>query len=421
MLLAGHVCSACGREDKLYERGHCDRCALVRRAAELMAGPDGAVPPLLMGVHDAIVSSPTPRKALNWLRQGAGAPILRAMATGTTAVAHEALDAHARPGAANYVRHMLVANGALAARDDRLATLERIITDTVATIERPEDRKIVAAFATWHVLRRLRRQADHRPTARTPISHARNQVVGAVRLLDWLAEGGLSLATCTQGDIDRWLTTGPPSRYDARHFLEWTSERKLSATLEVPVLKSGPGSALDAEERWDTIRRLLTDPAIELADRVAGSFLLLYAQPLSRIAAMTLDRITVADTGVSVRFASYDLAVSDPLGMLVLAQVATGRSHHIGIGAAPSSWLFPGHLPGRPITAHHLGKRLGALGIDARAARRAARQQLAAEVPAVVLAEMLGVAIPTAVAWAHEAGGDWANYAALVTADNAQC
>ena len=262
-----------------------------------------------MGVHDAIVSSPTPRKALNWLRQGAGAPILRAMATGTTAVAHEALDAHARPGAANYVRHMLVANGALAARDDRLATLERIITDTVATIERPEDRKIVAAFATWHVLRRLRRQADHRPTARTPISHARNQVVGAVRLLDWLAEGGLSLATCTQGDIDRWLTTGPPSRYDARHFLEWTSERKLSATLEVPVLKSGPGSALDAEERWDTIRRLLTDPAIELADRVAGSFLLLYAQPRSR-AAMTLDRITVADTGVSVRFASYDLAVS---------------------------------------------------------------------------------------------------------------
>lgn len=55
------------------------------------------------------------------------------------------------------------------------------------------------------------------------------------------------------------------------------------------------------------------------------------------------------------------------------------------------------------------------LGIDARAARRAAQQQLAAAVPAVVLAEMLGVAIRTSVVWVHAAGGDWVNYAALVT------
>lgn len=59
-----------------------------------MAGPDGSVPEALAGVHDAIVASASPRKALNWLRSGAGAPILAAIAAGTTALTHAALDEH---------------------------------------------------------------------------------------------------------------------------------------------------------------------------------------------------------------------------------------------------------------------------------------------------------------------------------------
>jgi len=414
--MAAHVCSVCGREDKLYERGRCDRCALARRTAELMAGPNGTVPVALVGVHDSIVASETPRKALNWLRQGAGAPILAAMATGAMAVTHEELDAHPRAGAANYVRHMLVAHGALAARDERIASLERRNADTVAAIERPEDRKAVAAFATWRVLRRVRRHAERNTTSPTAITHARHQVVGAVRFLDWLADHHLTLATCTQGDLDLWLATGPPSRYNARFFVKWSSQRHLSATLEVPARQCGPGDALDAEQRWAIITRLLHDPDVELCDRVAGSFVLLYAQPLSRVAVMTLDQITDTATGVIVRFGTQDLAVPDPLGSLIIDQSLVGRSHHIGIGATPTTWLFPGHLPGRPISAHHLGVRLKAFSIDARAARRAAQQQLASQVPAIVLAEMLGVSIGTAVNWVHTAGGDWANYAAMTAA-----
>ncbi|MGH9262363.1 MAG: hypothetical protein ACRD08_21085, partial [Acidimicrobiales bacterium] len=48
------ACSECGREDKLFERGRCAHCALVRRATEAMAGPDDTVPPALVGVHAAI-------------------------------------------------------------------------------------------------------------------------------------------------------------------------------------------------------------------------------------------------------------------------------------------------------------------------------------------------------------------------------
>lgn len=413
-----HTCGECGREDKLYERGRCDRCALARRTTEAMTGPGGVVPEILKGVHDTIVASATPRKALNWLRQGAGAPILAELARGSLALSHEALDTHPRTRAANHVRQMLVAHAVLAPRDEQLFALEQLNDRTVAAITRPEDRKVVAAFATWRVLRRVRRRAEQNATGRTAISHARNQVLGAVRLLDWLAAHDLTLGTCTQGDLDLWLATGPRSRYDVHHFVQWTSQRKLSVKLKVPPFRSAPGDTLDGDERWSIIAKLLRDPAIEVADRVAGSFVLLYAQPLSRIAAMTVDAVTVSGASVSVRFGSQAVVVPAPLSDHVKALIITGRAHHQGIGSTPSSrWLFPGHLPGRPTTALRLGQRLSAFGIDARAARRAAQTQLAAEVPAVVLAEMLGIAVRTAVHWVHAAGGDWANYAALATAN----
>jgi hypothetical protein len=137
-----------------------------------------------------------------------------------------------------------------------------------------------------------------------------------------------------------------------------------------------------------------------------------------RIAVMTVDAVTTNDNDVAVRFGTQAVIVPAPLAIHITNRKATGRAHHAGIGSTtPSPWLFPGHLPGRPITALRLGQRLSVFGIDARAARRAAQTQLAGEVPAVVLAEMLGIAIATAVDWVHAAGGDWANYAAITATD----
>lgn len=150
-----------------------------------------------MGVHDAIVASASPYKALNWLRTGAGAPILGDLAAGTLTLSHEALDAHPRPRAAGYVGQMLVAHGALPERDEALASLERWVDATVAGIDRAEDRKVVRAFATWCTLRGIRRRASRTaPNRRTATAYARNQVSAAIALLDWLAHHSLILAGC---------------------------------------------------------------------------------------------------------------------------------------------------------------------------------------------------------------------------------
>jgi hypothetical protein len=173
-----------------------------------MTGPDGSVPAALIGVHDAIVASPSPHKALNWLRTGAGAPILADLAASRLALSHETLDTHPRPAAARYVRHMLVAHGALPERDEALARLERWIDTTVAGIDRAEDRQLVRAFATWHTLRGVRRRAARSgPTRRTATRYARNQVAATIALLDWLADRHLTLSTCDRPPS----TTGSPA------------------------------------------------------------------------------------------------------------------------------------------------------------------------------------------------------------------
>ena len=113
----------------------------------------------------------------------------------------------------------------------------------------------------------------------------------------------------------------------------------------------------------------------------------------------------------------HDIPVPDPLGDLLLRLIRDGKTH-IGIGSPTHTrWLFPGGLPGRPISASRLAERLRAIGIHTRAARRAALTDLAAQLPAAVLADLLGLHPTTAVKWMNQAGADWSRYAAELARD----
>ena len=98
-------------------------------------------------------------------------------------------------------------------------------------------------------------------------------------------------------------------------------------------------------------------------NRVAGSLLLCYGQQLSRIAVMTTEQVRRHDDLVSLRFAAHNITVAEPLAGLLTELIDVGRSHR-GVGLPGTSpWLFPGHLPGRPITASRLGERLRLVGV----------------------------------------------------------
>ena len=405
------VCAGCGIEDKLYERGLCERCSLRRRASVLLAGPGGDVPATLVPVFEAICAARTPKSALNWLRRDGGAAILTRIAAGTLPATHEALDAHPRRRAADHLRQALVAGGVLPSRDEELARTGQWATAILAGIEPETGRRLVQAYATWHVMRRLRASASRNTRPRTHTAHARNNIRAAADFTAWLARHGKSLPQCRQADIDDWLTTGPAA-FHVRDFLTWAAARGHCPVLHVSRPGRRSGTTASQDERWALASRLLHDDALDLTDRAAGCLLLLYGQQLSRIAAMTTSQVTSRDGTVHVRFGGHHVPAPEPLGSILTRLIRTGRSHPATGSPATTPWLFPGSLPGQPITASRLGQRLRTLGIYAMAGRCAALTDLAAQLPAAVLADTLNLSAGAAVHWTREAGADWTRYAA---------
>jgi len=409
-LLVTHACALCGVEDKLFEQGRCARCSLRQRAAALTGGTSGASTEL-SAIAEAIAAARNPYTALNWLRTGAAAAILADMAAGRIALTHQALDEHPQQRSADYLRHMLTAGGALPARDEALARIERWSSDALGAINPTADRQLARSYLTWRILRQLRRRSENSPSPRTPAGHARHQVHAVIAFLTWLRQNNLTLASCRQADVETWLATSP-SAYDVRHFLTWAAERKHCQKLNIPGPQHRAGAATSPGQRWELISRLLHDDALDLTDRVAGSLLLLFGQHLSRTAVMTTSQIIKRDDAVLVRFGRHEIPVPDSLGRILTELIRTGRTH-TGTGSPVTSpWLFPGGIPGQPITAARLGQRLRAIGIRALPGRRAALIDLAAQLPAAVLADTLHLSPGTAVRWMHQAGADWNRYAA---------
>lgn len=65
--------------------------------------------------------------------------------------------------------------------------------------------------------------------------------------------------------------------------------RGYMAELSVPVLSGSrdPTTVIDERSRWRTARRLLHEEQLDVSERVAGIFVLLYAQPVSRVRRLT--------------------------------------------------------------------------------------------------------------------------------------
>jgi hypothetical protein len=105
----------------------------------------------------------------------------------------------------------------------------------------------------------------------------------------------------------------------------------------------------------------------------------------------------------------------EPVAGLVLELVATRRGQ-AALGAPNTTpWLFPGGRPGQPIGDDRLGQRLQRIGLSPRQDRSTALFTLATELPAAILARMLGLHIAVAVQWQRAAAGDWTAYAAEVS------
>jgi hypothetical protein len=343
---------------------------------------------------------------MRWLTKQPMGAVLSDLAAGRTPLTHQALDELPASPPLAHLRQVLVAVGALPERDEHMARLEHFVTDFLASQQNHEQRKILYRYTTWHVVRRIRRRNNGQPATQQQFIVVRRQALAAVAFLDWLIAHNLTLGSCQQADLDRWLTDGSASsRKEAGHFIRWARANKLTTVHVAAVRWNGPTQPLDEHHRWNVARRLLHDDTLKAEDRFAGLLLLLYAQGPAAISRLTVEHIETSADAVRLRLGRAPLQLPEPLA--ALARIVVGnRKGHATIGAlAASPWLFPGGQPGRPISTGQLTQRLNGLEIRPNQARSTALFQLAAEIPAAVLARTLGIRTDVAVTWQRLAAG----------------
>lgn len=159
-------------------------------------------------------------------------------------------------------------------------------------------------------------------------------------------------------------------------------------------------------------RRLIHDDSLDLADRVVGTLVVLYAQPVTHVARLRRSDVVYEDGQTLIKLGRELMAIPEPLGTLLRTLPWRRQVGPSGKVEAASEWLFPGRQAGLPLHPEYLRKRLGELGIECRASRNAALLQLGSRLPAAVLADKFNVHRTTADRWVRTAGGDWARYAA---------
>jgi hypothetical protein len=396
--------------------GRCARCLINRRLDELMGPAGGSLPPGLQALRRDIATAEHPITAMRWLTKPSIAPVLSGLAAGRIPLTHQALDELPGTQALAHLRQTLVAVGALPGRDEEMARLEAFLASLLASQHDTERRRLLHRYLIWHLVRRLRSRNGGRPVTRQQSLLIRRLARGAVVFLDWLEAHDLTLGTCRQADLDRWLA-GEQATYreEAGRLIRWARAGKLTTGHVAAARWNGPAQLLDHEHRWDTARRLLHDDDLKPEDRLAGLLVLLYAQGATAISRMTVEQIRLSADGVHLRLDRVPIQLPEPVAVLARTVVAN-RKGHATIGARqPSPWLFPGGQPGRPISTARLTSRLHELGIRPGQDRSTALFQLAAEIPAAILARTLAISTDAAVTWQRHSAGDWTTYAADVS------
>jgi hypothetical protein len=138
------TCPACGSPGRLIA-GACRRCHLRQRLGELLADGTGNVRPEMQVLHQTLATTDRPAAVLAWLSSGTSQTMLTELAAGLRPLTHAALDELPASKPLTHLRSVLVATGALPARDEHFVQLERWTTQTVAGRADPREKRSCTA------------------------------------------------------------------------------------------------------------------------------------------------------------------------------------------------------------------------------------------------------------------------------------
>jgi hypothetical protein len=201
-----------------------------------------------------------------------------------------------------------------------------------------------------------------------------------------------------------------------------TASRQLTRKLTVPAIpRQEPQDLLDEDDRWTLLQRCLTDDSLPTDVRAGGAITLLFGPSTERLCHLTPDHLKIGDKHTRLMLGRHPVLLPPRLADLLrqLAEQPQPRPQLSRTHPGPRL-LFPGMVPGKPISTHAMTQKLGRYGITVRAARNAALAALAADLPSPILADLTGMHRHTAIRWVAYARRDWAEYLAARAEDEAE-
>lgn len=407
------ACRDCGREDHPYGASRCARCILRERLTDLLTDPStGHIHERLQPVFDELVNSERPQTGIWWLRKkpGVGPRLLGQMTRGEIEISHDTFRDLPSDRAHDYLRSLLAAVDVLPPFEIRIERMLPWIEQVVADLP-AEQAALIRRFAHWHVLRGMRKAAREDRLTQTITNAARRRIRVAIDFLAFIDTSGASAATATQDLLERYLEHVDRAINHDTAFIGWLRESRINTGLHIPhIPRPAPAVTVSDQQRWEAVERLLHDESLRRYTRIGGLLTLLFAQPLTRIVAMRTNQVTVADDTVHVCFSTLPIQMPAVLDDLIRDHLDhRGKSLY---ASRDTGWLFPGGNPGRHLATENIRAQLVAIGIKPYENRKATLFQLAGDIPAPVLAELIGITNDNAADWARLAARDWTSYIA---------
>lgn len=293
-------CTSCNEERRPYRGNVCARCGLREDLERAFLHPDS--PSSFTQLIDALCAADRAESIITWKRSEKAQGLLRSLGDGTTPLTHDGLDQYEPAGRhVDHLRAILQHHDVIPTRDKYLAYFERWIEDKLRPVSDPEIATPIRQFATWHHLRRINDIALSGVSTRGPVHASKQDITEALKFLEWLgAEHGRTIANCTQQDVDLWVTTGPTTRHLIRTFIIWCKKMRVNRSIALGHLQAKTVRILTQDQRLEWIRELLSGDSESLPYRVAGTLLLLYAQPLVKVSAIPMSKVLVAPDGLSL-------------------------------------------------------------------------------------------------------------------------
>lgn len=246
-----------------------------------------------------------------------------------------------------------------------------------------------------------------------PKMHSQVQAIKTLALISRQIIAGTngvrSLATMQQADVQASKADGRDalSIWDGlykhhqtflRAFLRWhNKQRPRAARLQVPKIRPTTRRVRITDDELLALHARAHDEEWPLLVRLAALLIILYRQPLNKIASLHVAQLKGDCT--KLRFTDVWIALPAPLPELFRAQLTSRRHQN-------SPWVFPSRIyrGRRPITLKSLDSQMTAVKFPTIRARGGATVKLLRSVEYPLLARILGIDLQTAAAWAQLVG-----------------